>query len=375
MPRRKRSAWGTLTRVDSQTWRLRFWATGPDGQYKRRSKTIRGSRLDAERVRSELMLAHSEDAPCPTVGEVWEQYALPDLRRRVDGGDLKRNSLDQYSRGYGKHVEPVWGDVQCDAVRPLAIQQWLYGMGSSGAQQGIQHLRLVLDYAVRYELVQHNVARENYIMPSKQTIERRDDGIWTLDELADVWHWAALGTWWEAAFLMAAFGGLRVSESLGVRADDVSVALVGTERVTIINVERQSDSKGGTDDPKTPQSKRVAVMCGRAGARVAELAQQCNVYLSGDGMGGPSTRWRLTKAWGNAPLSVRHPFKNLRPSWQTWMRWDLHVPPMYIKPMMGHKIPDVTGLHYDRPVAQMFAEVLADAYESHRFDATWTWAN
>ena len=30
------------------------------------------------------MLLHSDDAPCPTVREVWESYALPDLERRLD---------------------------------------------------------------------------------------------------------------------------------------------------------------------------------------------------------------------------------------------------------------------------------------------------
>jgi hypothetical protein len=49
MTRKKRAAWGSLTQIDSTTWRLRFWASGPDG-YRRRSKTIRGTRLDAERA-------------------------------------------------------------------------------------------------------------------------------------------------------------------------------------------------------------------------------------------------------------------------------------------------------------------------------------
>ena len=64
MPRRKkRAAWASLAQVGPQTWRLRYWAEGPDG-YKRRSKTIRNAtRKDAERVRSELMLAHGDDAP------------------------------------------------------------------------------------------------------------------------------------------------------------------------------------------------------------------------------------------------------------------------------------------------------------------------
>ncbi|MBQ9648141.1 MAG: hypothetical protein IJV43_07285, partial [Oscillospiraceae bacterium] len=174
MPRRKkRAAWGSLTQVDSTTWRLRYWSSGPDG-YRRRSKTFRDcNRLQAEQRRAELMLAHSEDAPCPTVGEVWRTYVLPDLDRRVDGGDLSEASAKQYRYGWGRHVEPVWGDVQCDAVRPLAVQQWLYGMTIGAARQALPLLRTALDYAVRYELVDHNVCRERYVMPSRSTASER----------------------------------------------------------------------------------------------------------------------------------------------------------------------------------------------------------
>lgn len=48
MPRRKkRSAWASIAQVDASTYRIRYWATAPDG-YRRRSKTVRGTRLDAE---------------------------------------------------------------------------------------------------------------------------------------------------------------------------------------------------------------------------------------------------------------------------------------------------------------------------------------
>ena len=71
MPRKRkhrRSAWASITEVErGERYRIRYWAKGTDGQYRRRSCTVRGTRKDAERVRSELMLEHSEDAPCPTV--------------------------------------------------------------------------------------------------------------------------------------------------------------------------------------------------------------------------------------------------------------------------------------------------------------------
>ena len=186
MPRRKRrDAWASITEVRAgECYRIRYWAAGPDG-YKRRSKTVRGSRLDAERVRSELMLLHSDDAPCPTVGEVWESYALPDLERRVGDGDLAPDTLVQYRRWWAKHVTPTWGHVPCDTVRPLAVQQWLYTLTRSQAQNAMLVLTKAMDYAVRYGWAQTNPMRERYVMPGRSTVNQRDRGTWTLAELRD----------------------------------------------------------------------------------------------------------------------------------------------------------------------------------------------
>ena len=87
--RKRRSAWASVTELEKgQRYRIRYWAKGSDGQYRRRSETVRGTAMDAERRRAELMLDHSEDAPCPTVGQAWERWALPDMERRVEGGDI-----------------------------------------------------------------------------------------------------------------------------------------------------------------------------------------------------------------------------------------------------------------------------------------------
>lgn len=377
MPRKKRrAAWGALTQVDESTWRLRYWATGPDG-YKRRSKTIRGSRKDAERARAELMLAHSDDAPCPTVGEVWRTFLEPDLQRMTDAGEYGKQTLKQTQSTWRCHVEPTWGDIQCDAVRPLGVQQWLTSMGYTQANAARSLLRRILDYAVRYEYAPSNPMSERYVMPPRSTVARRDDGVWTLDELGEVWR-AVRGEWFEAAFLLAAFGGLRVGEALGVRSEDVGAIEVDGITITTVEVARQVTNRGELSDAlKNEQSRRVVAIPGRAGRRLRTLAA-AGGYLTNDGFGGHATQHRLQASWraalaGVGP-SMRHPFRNLRNSWQTNMRWTLRVPPYMIEPMMGHVGEGVTGRHYDRPDAEMFADAVADAYRSRPFDAGWSWA-
>lgn len=362
----RRSAWGSVTQVSPGVWRIRYWGKGPDGEYRRRSCTVRGSRVDAERRRSELMLEHSEEAPCPTVGQAYERWYLPIMERRVSDGDASSSTLLKYRRVWERLLSGRWGHVGLDAVRPLEVQQWLDGLTRTEAEDAMRVLRPLGDYAVRYGVSASNPYRERYVMPSRGTVRARDRGSWDLSGLCGLWHVAG-GQWWEAAFLLAAFGGLRTGEALGVLACEV----YRSQGCAMVPVERQVSPRGLTDRLKTPQSRRVAPVPGSAGERLLWLAGRSDGYLSGDGMGGPSSRRLLQIAWDSS--GAGHPFQNLRAAWQTWMRWEMRVPPWAIEAAMGHLAPGVTGHHYDRPQADVVAEVVAEAYASRPYDAGPGW--
>ena len=370
--RKRRSAWASITEIDAgERYRIRYWGTDSNGKYRRLSKTVRGSRLDAEKVRSELMLEHSDDAPCPTVGQVWERYVLPDLGRLVEDGDLKPLTKRVYETAWRLHVSPRWADVPCDAVRPLHVQQWISGMGYSQAQGACSVMSRVMDYAVRYELRDHNPMRERYLMPSKSTIERQDKGVWTLSELGPLWA-SVRGEWWEPAFMLAAFCGCRLGESMAPLASDVEVREVDGVTLTVVHITGQVASSGNSVvRTKTSQSVRPVVLVGKPAERMAEIAASLppDCPLTNDGMGAHQCQSRLKDAWRARRMA--HPYRNLRNSWQTWMRWELKVEPHFIEAMMGHKLPGVTGQHYDRPTSDMFCDVMANAYSEHPFDAEW----
>jgi hypothetical protein len=370
--KKARAAWASITEVErGQRYRIRYWGKDSDGQYRRRSETVRGTRRDAERRRAQLMLEHSEDAPCPTVGQAWERWCVPEMEQRIASGDLTRHSLKLYESAWRNHVAPTWADVALDAVRPLRIQQWISGLGASQARYATLTLSKVMDYAVRYEYVDHNPMREKYLMPSKQTIQRADAGVWTLDELGEAWS-QLRGKWFEPAFLLAAFGSCRVGESLGPLADEVELRDVDGVPVALVAVVRQVDNAGGvTDALKTEQSRRTVCVPGKAALRLHELSSAIppDWFLTHDGQGLPQSQRRLGKAWREAGMA--HPFRNLRNSWQTNCRWELGMPPWLLEPMMGHAGRDVTGRHYDRPQADVFAEAVARAYSERPFDANW----
>lgn len=379
--RARRSAWGSVHEVSPGHWRVRYWGADAQGRYRRMSETVRGSRVDAERRRSELMVSHSEDAPCPTVGEAWASWHLPTMERRVEGGDLSQRSLTHALSAWSRHAGPRWADVPCDAVRPLDVQQWLDRIPRSAALAAMSVLRPTLDHAVRYGVTATNPFRERYLMPSSSTVAAADKSVWSLAELGTIWRDVAWGQWWEAAFLLLAFGGLRVGEALGVSSSDCE-PICG---LCAAHVVRQVPNRGNVPSErlKTPQSVRVAPVPGRAGARLLSIASEAasdgrGGWLSGDGLGGPSSQARLNRAWSlalDAAGMERHPLRNLRNSFETNARWGLGLPPWLLEPMIGHAGRGVTGAYYDRPSGDMLARAMADAYAERPYDAEWEWAS
>ena len=373
MPR-MRSDWGCVQEIDrGRRYRLRWWAETPEG-YRRCSEVVRGTRREAHDRLAAIRLAHSADAPCPTVGEAWESWYLPERRRRVESGDMAPSSLERYESVWAAHASGRWGKVPMDRVRPLDVQRWLDGMAGTSAAMALSVLRLVGDYGARYGVTSGNPFRERYVMPPSSTVRRGDAGVWRLSELLALWG-AAMGSWAEPAVLLSAFGSCRVGESLACRAEEVTRIDSGRVAVAVVPVARQLAHQGRqvSEALKTERSRRPVVLPGPAGERMLAIARDMGPgWLVRDSDGGTVTQARyqreLDGAIGRAGLP-RHPASRLRSSWQTYMRWDWGVEPRYIEPMMGHILPGVTGRHYDRPDADQYARIAAGAYAAHPYDA------
>lgn len=369
---KRRDAWGSIAEIErGKRYVIRYWASKDERGYRRCCETVRGTRADAERRRAELMLEHSKDAPCPTVRQVWGKWCLVDITRQVENGDMAPLTKRVHETSWRLRIEPTWGDVPLDQVRPLQIQQWLYGLNASQAQSAMSTFGKILDYGVRYEFIDHNPLRERYIMPSKSTIKRADKGVFKLQELEGVWR-MVYGLWWEPAFILAAFGGCRLGESMAPLASDVEVRDVDGVSVALVSITGQVATSGNDIvPPKTAQSVRTVVLVGKAAERIGGMAQRLDpdCPLTNDGFGHHQCQHRLKQAWRD--MKMEHPYRNLRNGWQTYMRWDMKVQPYFIESMMGHKVSGITGAHYDRPDADQFASVMADAYRENPFDRNW----
>lgn len=352
MPRKMRSSFGCVQRLGRDRYRLRWWADGPDGR-RRRTEIVHGTRREAERRMAEIRVA-TDERHVPTVGELWEHYELPGLRRQLEEGKLSQRTVQAYERRWQADVAPRWADVPCTGVRPRDIQEWLLPMTKSMGELSKAVLSLTLDRAVFLDLVQGNPCSRRYEY-GRET--RRDKRAYTPDELGQIWE-AVRGTVAEAPFLLSAHGGLRVGEACAVRTADVE----WREGCAVVHVRVQVNQRGEVlDRLKTRGSERTAVVLEPWASRLRELAGPTYVNEQVDGMPiHPKTvthNWKLAVEGAGLPYQ---PMQALRPSYQTNMHW-AGVPIEQTSRLLGHASTEMTLANYDRPSDDQLVNVVLDA--------------
>ena len=373
MARRKaRSSWGSVSYdPKKRVGRIRYWAK-TDAGYRRCSKTVRGSRKDVDAELARLMIEHSKDAPCPTVGQAWETYTLPYYKSRIADGEYSKGTLDTHMSRWNVHVAPRWADVPCDAVTALDMQKWFDKLAYRTAIDCNKILRRTFRLVTKYHPQVPNVMLVGYDMPSKQRVNEQDKDPWTPEEMKRIWD-ACRGKWYEAAIILRGYGGLRPGESLAVTGADVSAIEHDGVTVCIVNVNGQvlSHGYGLTDKTKTEESRRVAFVAGAPADRLMEIvAETGDGYLTNDGLGNWVKQQRVYKAVNKmlAQAGVTmHPQKNMRKTWETAVRWEMKLPPWLSEPLMGHKLPGVTSHYYDKPSVRKMAEIYAEGYLRYPF--------
>lgn len=377
-----RSEWGTIERAGTGRVRIRYWADTGDGTgYRRRSKIIRGTRRDArlELARLQTRYDHgrgSERRIIPaTMREAYERWWLPEELDRLESGSLAQATFDLYGTMWRRYVEPAWGPSLIDRIRPMDVQDWLLGLTRWNAVTAKSLAGAIAEKAVMMEAAGRNPFRRDYAMP--KGAGERDKSVWTLDEVHRACS-ALRDTALEVPAILCGFGSCRIGESCAARADEVEVT---TERngmrVARIPITRQLVKRGSVvvDRLKNKQSERTVCIPEPWSSRVEEIARERLsdglVWLNDNGTGVPVSRSVIQRSWAKSfddgnPLDEFRwmAMRNLRNSWETYMRWELDVSPDLIDAMMGHAGKGVRERSYDRPVPDAFADTCATAFYS-----------
>lgn len=364
--RKSRSAWGSNDDAGAGRRRLRYWADLHDGRgYTRHSKTIAGTKTDGDEELARLRVQHGGDSPTVTLGQAWEMWYLPELRELVESGEMAPRTLELYESCWNAHLRPAWVDVAVTGISPLDVQGWLSGLSSTSARRALGLMRTVISKCELYEVVDHNVAGRRYRMP-RRTERTHSKEVYTLAETVAAIE-AVRGTVAYVPAIMCGIASCRPGEALGPMSSEVRREEVDGMTVAVVDLVRQVGRSGeARTELKNPQSKRPVVI---PEPWSLDVLSQPGPWLCDRGDGTPARQYKVNSEWDRALTAAGMspiPFRNLRNSWRTYMRWELGVPEDMLEAMMGHAGRNVGEVHYDRPKWEVFARAVVDAWVRHR---------
>lgn len=307
MPRKaRRRAWGSVTEAArGKKYVLRWVENTPRGR-RRRSRTVYGTYREACNELAKIQATKCDERAVPTIDSLFEARYLPWLERRYEGSASNTKSL--YLRAWKNHCEPKWARVPIDQVKPLDVQEWLDGMAYGNAHSALIVMRRTLDFAVNLEQIPSNPFRRDYEMPAKGSARSKE--VYGLAQAAEMLA-KVEGMPYEAAYILAAFGGCRTGESLGVRVEDVREIRAGGVRFAAVAVKRQA---GTPERGDSRWHEDRAERAGDPGARAVLLHSAQAARRARGGRPGVVERGRRkADRHGHARLSLaqgrRHPLR------------------------------------------------------------------
>ena len=237
------------------------------GKQRRRSKTVRGSKREAENVRAQMLLTDDTGSNM-TLGAFTEIY-LADKKQSV-----RPDTFDGYARAARKITQSKIAYMKLKNIErnEHLIREWLAAEETQGGRSNAYKiLRQVLQHAKRKHLI--SVCVTDFIDPPK--LPTKEKATITTETLPAYLE-AVRDTDIEAGVLLMLGCGLRRSEALGVKLSDIAWDS-GTGWFGTFDVVRGRYTRAGGgvyfDAPKTAKSRRNILMPVWVGQRLYEIEQ------------------------------------------------------------------------------------------------------
>ena len=369
--KRTRDDWGSIERIGKDAFRIRY-TRWEGGKRVRRSKTLRGvSRREAGAERDRLRAVYDKPrdyVPVPTWGECWENWYHVQLDRRVEAGELAPRTRKLYESSWSNHISGRYGSRQMDDVNAMEHQEWVRGMTDSTARIVSVTMKNMVKCAMEHGVEGIDKARFIKGKPSAWRNEVQPKGepsVYTREEMDAILR-NVRGSALEAPAILMACGSCRVGEACAVKLEDCRAVEHGGRTYAVVRIDKQLAERGcETSKPKTRDSIRPVIIAEPWSLRLMEIAAQKRsdglIWLNDDGAGLPVTRSMVSHWWrkDGPGKGVRYlPMTKLRNSWATWMLWDLKIDRWKVDKMMGHAGKDVLAEHYDKPIEEMYIDVV-----------------
>ncbi|MDQ3964692.1 MAG: site-specific integrase [Actinomycetota bacterium] len=245
---------GNIRRRAKDSWTIQVYLGKDPATGKKRyaSRTVRGSKRDAERALANLIRAQETGLDLAAAKLTVAAYL--DRWLDVSKQRVKPRTHFRYAQLVRLHVKPALGTAQLTKLRPLHIEE-LYGAlrerGLSGTTVLQIHrvLHAALAQAVRWQLLDRNPA-DAVTAPRKAAREAASLSAKEIPKLLE----EVQGTSVELPTLIALGTGMRLGEVLGLRRQDVDLDAATARVRQTLQITMEFDT------PKSHRSSRTLSM-------------------------------------------------------------------------------------------------------------------
>lgn len=355
-----RSAQGHVKEVRKGVWNVVVeFPRKPNGKRHQVSRTIRGTRKDAEKKKNELLLQAGYDIQSElTVTEYCDLIYLPMKEKSV-----KIQTFETYERRINNHIRPAFDDVRLVDLTPHLIRRWLESKSPKVAKECRRMLRMICQEAVYDDHLQSNPV--DRVKPVK--VERYDPDVLDAEDIeVYLWHFAGMRS--EPAVLIALGCGLRRGEIVALNVEDIN-PVTGSIIIDdeIVPTQRHGDYQ---DDPKSHSSRRKVHMPQPLLERLLEILPTSGPVarnMNGTRIKANVLTHLYEKERDLLPPSVpRISLKNLRHSSLT-LAYESTGDLEATKERAGHSNISITARYYVRPTGErdkLTAERMAKGIEN-----------
>lgn len=267
---------------------------------------------------------------------------------------LRPNSWDTYSRIVRLHIGPRIGHVKLANITP-ALLNTLYGellqegdsrkrLGGGLSPRTVQHVHIVLGRALKDAAKWGLIARNPARLASPPRFQARDMQVWAPEQVR-AFLAASTDHPQHTAFLLAATTGMRRSEILGLRWQDVDLE---RGRLSVTQVVTASGGRRDTSPPKSKSSRRqVALDPGTVAALRAHRLRWFSIsseLLFTEEDGTPIAPYSLSDRFQAAAKAAGLPlirFHDLRHTHAT-LALQAGVNPKVVQERLGHRSISIT---------------------------------
>lgn len=336
---------GSITELGKDHYKVTVTAgiNPKTGKQARRSKTIRGSRKEAEKALIALAVKAGKGDEYKsqiTLADYWNEIYLPNVKSR-----LKGRTVAGYVDKYNSHISEYLGGLTLNQITPCVIDTWLSTIkGDRKKFDAYRTLRMILRRAVKDRVLDTDPTPQVDIPKYR----KYEPSVLTSEEAAKYINLCA-GTSFEPMVLVMLGAGLRCEEAMALKWGDISE----DGDITVSKAKTYFHGQTYEDETKTVFSNRIVRLPKSVNARLNQLRCPDDVPVLHNEDGSAATYNSVYHSYSRwlerLPEGVtRVPMKDLRHTSLT-LTLEGGADLLSVSRRAGHSSTHVTAAYYLRP--------------------------